>query len=72
MKKVISIASICVVIFLVACSAQKSTKAEVSETNNISTSVSTHEKKNILFFSIDDLKPLLSNYGESQMHTPKL
>lgn len=70
MKKVISIASICVVIFLVACSAQKSTKAEVSETNNISTSVSTHEKKNILFFSIDDLKPLLSNYGESQMHTP--
>lgn len=28
------------------------------------------EKKNILFIAVDDLKPLLSNYGESQMHTP--
>ena len=27
-------------------------------------------KKNILFIAIDDLKPLLSNYGESQMKTP--
>lgn len=30
----------------------------------------TSEKKNILFIAIDDLKPLLSNYGETQMHTP--
>ncbi|QQY81677.1 sulfatase [Tamlana sp. s12] len=27
-------------------------------------------KKNILFIAVDDLKPLLSNYGESQMITP--
>lgn len=27
-------------------------------------------KKNILFIAVDDLKPLLSNYGESQMKTP--
>ncbi len=30
----------------------------------------TGEKKNILFIAVDDLKPLLSNYGETQMHTP--
>lgn len=28
------------------------------------------EKKNILFIAVDDLKPLLSNYGETQMKTP--
>lgn len=28
------------------------------------------EKKNILFLAVDDLKPLLSNYGNEQMHTP--
>ncbi|MEZ4987796.1 MAG: sulfatase [Saprospiraceae bacterium] len=27
-------------------------------------------KKNILFIAVDDLKPLLSNYGCAQMHTP--
>ena len=28
------------------------------------------KKKNILFIAVDDLKPLLSNYGESHMRTP--
>ena len=26
--------------------------------------------KNVLFIAVDDLKPLLSNYGHKQMHTP--
>lgn len=49
-----------------------SCKAQPTESN-----VSTQEvnrtskgKKNILFIAIDDLKPLLSNYGETQMVTP--
>ncbi len=28
------------------------------------------KQKNILFIAVDDLKPLLSNYGHTQMHTP--
>lgn len=28
------------------------------------------DKQNILFIAVDDLKPLLSNYGHDQMHTP--
>lgn len=30
------------------------------------------EQKNILFLAVDDLKPLISAYGEKQMHTPNL
>lgn len=70
MKKVLSIVSIVAVIILAACSSQKSINSKTSETKEISSSVSSGQKKNILFLSIDDLKPLLSNYGESQMHTP--
>ncbi len=29
-------------------------------------------KQNVLFIAVDDLKPLLSCYGESQMHTPNI
>ncbi len=29
-----------------------------------------NKQKNILFIAIDDLKPLLSNYGHPEMHTP--
>jgi len=37
----------------------------------ISTNIQAQSKpKNILFIAIDDLKPLLSNYGHSEMHTP--
>ncbi|QTD38493.1 sulfatase [Polaribacter batillariae] len=48
-----------------ACKAQKSVK--ITTKKEI---VSNTDKKNILFIAIDDLKPLLSNYGESQMKTP--
>lgn len=29
-----------------------------------------NQQKNILFIAVDDLKPLLSNYGNEQIHTP--
>ncbi len=71
MKRILSILPIVVLVILGACNAQKSTNENKSESdsNNVETSIS-DGKKNILFISIDDLKPLLSNYGESQMHTP--
>lgn len=38
---------------------------------SVSFSVQAQEQKqNILFIAVDDLKPLLSNYGYAQMHTP--
>ena len=54
--------------FLNGCKSGKTntttTKKEIARTSLNSL------KKNILFIGIDDLKPLLSNYGETQMHTP--
>ncbi len=71
MRKILSIISILAVGILVACNAQKSTG---NTTSDVSSSKATKtlkdKKKNILFIAVDDLKPLLSNYGESQMHTP--
>lgn len=32
--------------------------------------IAQEKPKNILFIAVDDLKPLLQNYGETQMHTP--
>lgn len=57
---------------LFACAGKKVT---TPSSNNASQTVventpSTAGKKNILFIAIDDLKPLLSNYGETQMKTP--
>ena len=52
-------------IFL-ACKSQYA-EPKKSEVGNASNS---QKKKNILFIAVDDLKPLLSNYGESQMVTP--
>ncbi len=62
--------SILLVSSIVGCKthkAESSTKA-ISESANQATSAL--QKKNILFIAIDDLKPLLSNYGETQMQTP--
>jgi iduronate 2-sulfatase len=71
MKRIYLIASIITVVIITAFNAnkpfsEKSSQAKVKGVVN----VSNVEKKNILFLSIDDLKPLLSNYGESQMYTP--
>lgn len=43
-------------------SAEKSTATKVIEV--------TGKAKNIVFIAVDDLKPLLNNYGFTQMHTP--
>lgn len=50
-----------------ACKAQQNTNTvAVDKKVNLSNT----SKKNILFIAIDDLKPMLSNYGETQMKTP--
>src|SRR5210317_854361 len=56
-------------LILLSCKTQKS----ITKPLNSETTKSTLEKpKNILFLAIDDLKPLINAYGESQMHTPNL
>ena len=40
------------------------------KTQQVKTMDQAETKKNILFIAIDDLKPLLSNYGHSEMVTP--
>ena len=67
MRKLSYLLSLSVVILL-ACNAQKIKIKDTSVETKINQKQG--EKKNILFIAIDDLKPLLSNYGESQMHTP--
>lgn len=51
---------LCLALFI--CKAQQTTPT--------SSTIGANHKKNILFIAIDDLKPLLSNYGSSQMYTP--
>ena len=45
-------------LFFASCTAQKKNHTTASN------------QKNILFIAVDDLKPLISAYGEKQMHTP--
>ncbi|MGY5354941.1 sulfatase [Wenyingzhuangia sp. IMCC45467] len=66
MKKINSVLAILIVVFT-SCTAQK--KSVTSEQHNSVNSIG-KEKKNILFIAVDDLKPMLSNYGKIQMHTP--
>ena len=57
-------------ILTLAVLACKSQQNEVlSPTKKQSKAVKT-QPKNILFIAVDDLKPLLSNYGHPEMHTP--
>ena len=51
-----------------ACHAQK--KPVLSSTYQGKVTGLQTNKKNILFIAVDDLKPLLSNYGHIEMHTP--
>ena len=48
-----------------ACKAQTSTSSSNIGSNNLPS-----DKKNVLFIAVDDLKPLLSNYGHPEMITP--
>ncbi|WP_345006813.1 sulfatase [Snuella lapsa] len=43
---------------------------KAQQANATSDAKSAKDKKNILFIAVDDLKPLLSNYGHSEMITP--
>jgi iduronate 2-sulfatase len=65
MKRINQIVALLALSIFISCNAQKTSNAseEVKMT-------STTSQKNILFIAIDDLKPLLSNYGETQMVTP--
>ena len=50
-----------------------SCKSQQSNTENKTEAIEetvTETQKNILFIAVDDLKPLLSNYGRKEMHTP--
>jgi arylsulfatase A-like enzyme len=48
-----------------------STATAVNQSTNSATSMSANVRpNNILFLAVDDLKPLLSNYGHKEMHTP--
>ncbi|MFP4847075.1 sulfatase [Winogradskyella sp. PE311] len=67
MKKVLYILGFVAIVVLVACNAQQSVSKIEPEKGDAQVQ---NSKKNILFIAVDDLKPLLSNYGESQMHTP--
>lgn len=70
MKNIHKITIVFIVAILTACNAQKSTDTKTTEITESVSKLSSGKQKNILFLSIDDLKPLLSNYGESQMKTP--
>ena len=70
MKKTLYITSIIAAIIFTACNAKKSTTDKNSEVPAKKVTTSLKAKKNILFIAVDDLKPLLSNYGETQMITP--
>lgn len=66
MKLKITIIAILSLVLVIACK----TKKNVVAPKEIKSAITSKSKKNILFIAIDDLKPLLSNYGESQMITP--
>ena len=67
MKKYISF--LLVIVTLFSCKSQQS-NAEKNNRNTTKNNNPANEQKNILFIAVDDLKPLLSNYGHTEMHTP--
>lgn len=68
-KHSVKIVSLLLLIVLFACKTPKSNSDSDAVSSSVKTETST-KHKNILFIAIDDLKPLLSNYGETHMHTP--
>ncbi|SCX99659.1 Arylsulfatase A [Nonlabens sp. Hel1_33_55] len=61
MKPILKLVAVFFAAIFAGCNAQQVFAQESS---------SSSDQKNILFIAVDDLKPLLSNYGESQMVTP--
>lgn len=71
MKKIYRpIVTVVALVSLLACNAHKGAKQNLVKDSTLVSSKHGKTKKNILFIAVDDLKPLLSNYGETQMHTP--
>jgi len=60
-----------VILWLSACKsiAEKNKSSQAEQPQTIASSTGT-PRYNILFIAVDDLKPLLSNYGHPEMHTP--
>ena len=55
-------------LFLVSCAAKMGTKQQGDSGN----SNANKPKQNILFISIDDLRPLINSYGATKMITPNM
>ena len=53
-----------------ACNSLKTQTVKQESNNQESSGQEINKPKNVLFIAIDDLKPLLSNYGHPEMHTP--
>ncbi|WP_087520494.1 sulfatase [Polaribacter sp. SA4-12] len=68
MKLKLTIIASLVIATIISCKTQQTNSS--NNKNKVVSTVSNTAKKNILFIAIDDLKPLLSNYGETQMITP--
>ncbi|MCF1420506.1 sulfatase [Mangrovimonas futianensis] len=67
--KHIKISVIMMAMTLFACHAQKGPKQSEAKNDQVQMA-SAKNQKNILFIAVDDLKPLLSNYGQEEMVTP--
>ena len=68
-KHSVNIVSLLLLIVLFACKTPKPNSGSQAISSPVKTETSA-KQKNILFIAVDDLKPLLSNYGETHMHTP--
>lgn len=69
MKLNVVILSVLALAIFSSCKTQQTSKTGIKN-ETVDKITSNNKQKNILFISIDDLKPLLSNYGEIQMITP--
>ena len=63
--KTIKLLTVFACLITIACKAQTATLSANDASQN-----SGSDKKNVLFIAVDDLKPLLSNYGHPEMITP--
>lgn len=69
MKPIYYLRLLVIMLLIMGCNAKKPT-AEIKRSEQVVGMPNEAAKKNILFIAVDDLKPLLSNYGATQMHTP--
>jgi len=65
--KILKLITLIAIVTLFSC---KSKKTSSLENKDVAQVTSPAKQKNILMIAVDDLKPLLSNYGHSEMKTP--